>query len=143
MTTESSHNLTSTAAAAYGVDSRTAVVNVERARDLRAKLTAPVMVTSPEKAATIRAILDRCFSVGTDAQNIRVLQVLRAVDEATAMELQRYADVRHAPARVLQLKQQGHVIVGRWVRQASDLGHVHRTMAYTLASEAQAGRVAP
>ncbi len=141
MTTESSHNLNPVAAAAYGADSRTAVVEGERAREVLDMLTAPVLATPPEKAIAIRAILDRNFSVGSDAQNLRVLQILGSVGEVTAMELQRYADVRHAPARILQLKQQGHVISDRWVRQDSDLGFSHRTKAYTLMREAQAAEV--
>lgn len=116
-------------------DSRTAVVEAERRRERLAKLTAPIMPTPAAKAAAITAILRTNGSIATEAQNARVLRILREVGEVTAMELQQLADVRHPPARVLQLKQAGHVIVARWVRQVSNLGHVHRTAAYSLTRE--------
>ncbi len=140
MTTEISHTLTPTASAAYGQDSRTEVVEGERARELLDTLTAPLIETTPERAAQITAILRANGSTATDAQNTRVLKILR-LGPVTAQELRRYADVVHAPARVLQLKELGHQIVGDWVRQVSELGHSHRTKRYTLISEAQAAEV--
>lgn len=116
-------------------DSRTAVVEAERRRERDAINRALLTPTPPEKAAAIAAILRRNGSVGTDQQNARALTILRDVGETTAMELQELADIRHPPARILQLKQQGHTIVGRWVRQVSALGRTHRTMAYSLARE--------
>lgn len=113
-------------------DSRTAVIEGQRRREREAKNRAPLLETSPQKASTIGNILRANESVSTEGQNARVLRILRDVGPTTAMELQQLADIRHAPARVLQLKQAGHEIIGEWVVQVSALGHAHRTMLYRL-----------
>lgn len=116
-------------------DSRTPVIEAARNAERAGKLRAPLVETPADKAAAISSILRRNGSIATEAQNSRVLAVLREVGETTSMSLQELADVRHPPARALQLRQAGHVIVGRWVRQISALGHVHRTMSYCLTRE--------
>lgn len=118
---------------AYSVaDSRTSVVEAQRRRDRAATAGAPFEPTEPWKESAISAIFRAEPSTTTEGQNARVLKILREVGETTAMELQRFADVRHAPARILQLKKAGHTIIDRWVRQVTDLGHSHRTKAYRL-----------
>ena len=123
---------------ARSIDGRTQVVEARRRAERTAALKPPYLATSPEKASALRAILDAAPSVGGDTQNRRVLRALRELGEVTVMELRTHCDVQHAPARVRQLKNDGHSITGRWVRQLSALGHEHRTMAYTLTHEAEA-----
>lgn len=106
-----------------------------RTRGVR-RHTAPITPTPPAKAAAITRILKESASIATGAQNARALRILREVGEVTAMELQQLADLRHPPARILQLKKAGHSIVSRWVVQVSNLGHAHRTAMYVLTREA-------
>lgn len=119
--------------------SRTAVAAAAAAMSRRQRAVPPPLVqTTPARAAELLALLEANPGASAEAQCRR----LRLAREFTAMEAQRFLDIRHPPARVLNLRQNGYSIADRWVRQTSELGHEHRTKAYSvlgLDGQAEAG----
>jgi len=94
----------------------------------RQRATAPLEPTTPSRAAELLALLDTNPGASTEAQCRRLV----LAKEFTVLEAQRFLHIRHPPARVLNLRQDGHSIADRWVRQTSERGHEHRTKLYTL-----------
>lgn len=132
----------SNAVAAYAAgrasDSRARVVEVQRRRDRLAKERPPLEPTSPEKASALSRLLDDLPGVGAETQCARLRRALLEVGEVTCLEAQRWLDIRHPPARVLNLRHEGQDFSTRWVRQHSERGHEHRTVAYRLIDSAEA-----
>jgi hypothetical protein len=91
--------------------------------------------TSPEKIAALRAIHDLFKGTGTATQYKRLLEALRQFG-VTTFEAMRYLDVYHCPARVLQLRKQGHNITTRWQTVITEAGEKHRVGLYVLDSGA-------
>ena len=116
------------------VDSRTEVVEIQRVQERRAKQRAPLLLTSPEKAAVLRALLAADRSTATQRQRDRLVEAMRQTDEVTVLEARRFLDIQHAPARILNLDQAGYTIARRQVRQTTEAGVLHRTVAYSIAA---------
>ncbi|CAM8667071.1 Helix-turn-helix domain containing protein [Comamonadaceae bacterium] len=91
--------------------------------------------TSPEKIAALRAIHDLFKGTGNAAQYQRLLEALRRFG-VTTFEAMRYLDVYHCPARVLQLRKQGHNITTHWQTVITEAGEKHRVGLYVLESGA-------
>ena len=88
--------------------------------------------TSPEKKAALETI--RCEFKGTASrsQAARLLEALSRFS-LTTFEAMRYLDVYHCPARVLQLRKQGHSITTHWKTVVTEAGEKHRVGLYVLA----------
>ena len=114
------------------IDGRTTVVEAVAAAERQAKYTAPLEPTSEAKARHLMAILATDASTGTETQVRRLRTAMRLVGEITCLEAQRYLDIRHPPARVLNMTHSGDTVMRRWVRQMTERGHEHRTMSYSL-----------
>ena len=115
-------------------DSRTRVVLAARGAEIAARSSALLELTSEEKARALLDVLSRHEGVSCEAQTRRLLRALRQVGWISVMEAERYLDIRHPPSRILELDRDGHPTARRWVRQVSERGREHRTMAYTLVS---------
>ena len=89
--------------------------------------------TSPEKKMALEAI--RAQFKGTDgySQSARLLEALGRY-AITTFEAMRYLDVYHCPARILQLRKQGHKIVTHWQTVITEAGVKHRVGLYMLQS---------
>jgi hypothetical protein len=72
----------------------------------------------------------------TDAESQcrRIIEALRAAPRTT-VELCREFDILHPPARILQLRERGHVIVLHWVYVETIPKVFHRVGKYVLMSE--------
>jgi hypothetical protein len=132
MTLESSNNPADAAAAAYGADSRTAVIADERAKELLAKVHATHYNTAPEKAVQLRAIRDAMLGSSGHAQERRLLAALQQ-GPVTTFEAMRLLDVYHAPARVLDLRKRGVNIITTRLRVTTEAGATHVVGQYSLA----------
>jgi len=130
-----------TAEASQVIDSRAAVVEGQRRFERRTKASAPLLPTSPSKAAALMGMLEQDAGVSVETQLQRLLRAFAAAGEVTCLEAQRLLDIRHPPARVLNLRHAGYEIGTRWVVQTTERGHAHRTMAYTLLAAPKAGEV--
>ncbi len=113
-------------------DSRTEVVEQDRAAERKAKASPPFEPTSAEKAATLLNVLDGNSGNSVSGQCSRFVLAAAAAGEVSCMEAQCYLDIRCPPARVLELRKAGYSIADRWIRQTSERGHIHRTKAYFL-----------
>lgn len=87
--------------------------------------------TSPEKKAALEAIRVQFTGEGSTSQAMRLLAALRRFP-VTTFEAMRFLDVHHCPARVLQLRQQGHKIVTHWQTVVTEAGAKHRVGLYAL-----------
>ena len=88
--------------------------------------------TSPEKKAALEAIGDEFKGTATHSQAARLLEALSRFP-VTTFEAMRYLDVYHCPARVLQLRKQGHSITTHWKTVVTEAGEKHRVGLYVLA----------
>lgn len=88
-------------------------------------------VTSPEKRAALEAIRAQSKGTAGAAQAKRLLEALRNFS-ITTFEAMRYLDVYHCPARVLQLRKQGHKIATHWESVVTEAGETHRVGLYVL-----------
>ncbi len=91
--------------------------------------------TSPEKKAALEAIRDQSKGTASAAQAKRLLEALGRF-AVTTFEAMRYLDVYHCPARVLQLRKQGHHITTHWQTVVTEAGEKHRVGLYVLESGA-------
>ena len=87
--------------------------------------------TSPEKKAALEAIRAQSKGTASNAQADRLLEALRRFG-VTTFEAMRYLDVYHCPARILQLRKQGHKIVTHWQTVITESGEKHRVGLYIL-----------
>lgn len=87
--------------------------------------------TSPEKKAALEAIRARSKGTAGAAQASRLLEALNRFS-VTTFEAMRYLDVYHCPARVLQLRKQGHRIATHWETVFTEAGEKHRVGLYVL-----------
>ena len=76
-----------------------------------------------------------------DSWNTNTAQCARALERlrdgpATTYELSRRHDIYYPPARVLQLRKQGHDIATVWERVLTEAGVWHRVGKYCLIKEA-------
>lgn len=91
--------------------------------------------TSPEKKAALEAIRAEFNGSSGHSQSVRLLEALSRF-AVTTFEAMRYLDVYHCPARVLQLRKQGHKIVTHWQTVVTEAGVKHRVGLYALESGA-------
>lgn len=91
--------------------------------------------TSPEKKAALEAIRNEFNGTEGHSQSKRLLEALSRF-AITTFEAMRYLDVYHCPARVLQLRKQGHHIVTHWQTVITEAGVKHRVGLYMLESGA-------
>ena len=88
--------------------------------------------TSPEKKAALEAIRDDFKGIASHSQASRLLEALSRFS-ITTYEAMRYLDVYHCPARILQLRKQGHKIITLWQTVITESGERHRVGLYLLA----------
>jgi hypothetical protein len=91
--------------------------------------------TPPEKRAALEAIRAQSKGTANAAQAKRLLEALGRY-AVTTFEAMRYLDVYHCPARVLQLRKQGHRITTHWQTVVTEAGEKHRVGLYVLESGA-------
>ncbi len=91
--------------------------------------------TSPEKKAALEAIRAEFNGTESRSQAARLLEALSRFS-ITTFEAMRYLDVYHCPARILQLRKQGHKIVTHWQTVFTEAGVKHRVGLYALESGA-------
>lgn len=91
--------------------------------------------TSPEKKAALEAIRVEFKGTAGSSQAARLLEALSRFS-ITTFEAMRYLDVYHCPARILQLRKQGHKIVTHWQTVITEAGERHRVGLYALESGA-------
>jgi hypothetical protein len=99
----------------------------------------PLEPTSQAKAAMLRRLLEAAPGVATETQIARLKRAFTEVGEVTALEALRFLDITRPPSRIHNMREAGCTIVGRWVRQHSERGHEHRTMAYRMLPSAGGG----
>lgn len=90
--------------------------------------------TSPEKKAALEAVRDEFKGTANDSQAARLLVALSRFS-ITTYEAMRYLDVYHCPARILQLRKQGHKIITLWQTVITESGERHRVGLYLLAGK--------
>ena len=87
--------------------------------------------TPPAKKAALEAI--RTEFKGNDAKSqCERLKAALARFAVSSFEAMRYLDVYHCPARVLQLRKQGHKITTHWQTVVTEAGVKHRVGLYVL-----------
>ncbi len=91
--------------------------------------------TSPEKKAALEAIRAEFNGTNNCSQAARLFEALSRFS-ITTFEAMRYLDVYHCPARVLQLRKQGHHITTHWQTVVTEAGEKHRVGLYVLESGA-------
>ena len=119
------------------LDGRSAMVQTVRAAEARIRLRPPFEPTSHEKATRLRQLAQSSRGVGAGIQCSRLLSALRELGEVSRMEAERFLGIGHAPRRILDLEEAGHLIGKRWVRQLSEVGSEHKTVSYSLNYERQ------
>ena len=91
--------------------------------------------TSPEKKAALEAIRAEFSGSSGHSQSARLLAALPRF-AITTFEAMRYLDVYHCPARILQLRKQGHCITTHWQTVITEAGVKHRVGLYVLEGRA-------
>lgn len=86
--------------------------------------------TSPEKKAALEAIRAEFKGTSADTQCARLLEAL-ARFPITTFEAMRYLDVYHCPARILQLRKAGHLILTHRQTVVTEAGVRHCVGLYT------------
>ncbi|HQS39334.1 MULTISPECIES: helix-turn-helix domain-containing protein [unclassified Polaromonas] len=86
--------------------------------------------TSPEKKAALEAIRAEFKGTSADTQCARLLEAL-ARFPITTFEAMRYLDIYHCPARILQLRKEGHRILTHRQTVVTEAGVRHCVGLYT------------
>jgi hypothetical protein len=87
--------------------------------------------TSPEKKAALETIRSNFKGTASRSQAARLLEALSRYPIST-FEAMRYLDVYHCPARILQLRKQGHKINTHRQIVLTEAGVKHRVGLYVL-----------
>ena len=87
--------------------------------------------TSPEKKAALETIRANFKGTSSDIQAARLLEAL-SFHPITSFEAMRYLDIYYCPARVMQLRRQGHKITTHWQTVDTEAGESHRVGLYVL-----------
>jgi len=85
----------------------------------------------PQKEAALIVLRDQCKGPAGASQCLRLLRALERFS-VTTFEAMRFLDVYHVPARVLQLRKDGHDIVTLWQTVETESGETHRVGLYAL-----------
>lgn len=90
--------------------------------------------TSPEKKAALEAI--RAEFKGTDCatQRTRLIEALRGGLAVSTYEARRDLDIYYPPARIKELRDDGHTIKTHWQTVTTEAGDDHRVGLYVLES---------
>lgn len=91
--------------------------------------------TPPEKKAALEAIRDQFNGIDSRSQAARLLEALSRFS-ITTFEAMRYLDVYYCPARIMELRRQGHNIITHWQTVITEAGERHRVGLYVLQSRA-------
>lgn len=91
--------------------------------------------TTPEKEAALKALRDEFRGTDADTQARRALAALRLFP-LTTFELMRGLDVYHAPARIRDLREDGHNIITLRKTVETEAGVKHTVGLYVLVREA-------
>ena len=86
---------------------------------------------APGKEAALKQILEQFTGTDGRQQCARMLAALRLFP-ITTFEASRLLDVYHAPARVLQLRKDGHQIITLRQRVETEAGVPHNVGLYVL-----------
>lgn len=87
--------------------------------------------TSAEKRASLESLRDTKPGNSARTQEARLLEAL-AQWQITTFEASRFLDVYDPRARIMSLRNQGHLITLIWVHVATECGRLHRIGAYSL-----------
>lgn len=91
--------------------------------------------TSPEKEAALKTLRDQFKGTDADTQKHRTLIALRQFP-LTTFDLSRGLDVYYPPARIKELRDDGHKILTLWRSVITEAGIKHRVGLYVLTAEA-------
>lgn len=117
-------------------DGRSQVAAAAAKAERASRVRPPLEPTTPQKASQLRALMDGSRGGSAGAQCARLLLAMRQIGEVSRIEAERFLGIGHAPRRILDLEESGHLIGKRWVRQLAESGSEHRTVAYSLAFDA-------
>lgn len=84
-----------------------------------------------DKQTALRALREEFKGTAAKSQCHRLLEALRRFP-LTTFEAMRELDVYHVPARILQLRRAGHVILTLWQTVITEAGVRHRVGLYVL-----------
>ena len=101
--------------------------------------TEPGLNTPSDKRQYLAKILKATPGTSAAAQCRRLREALSRYSLST-FEAMRYLDCYHAPARVMQLRDEGLAIDTHWVQTVTESGARHRVGLYVLAPAAK-GRI--
>ncbi len=91
--------------------------------------------TSPEKEAALKHLRNQFKGTDTDTQKHRTLLGLRQFP-LTTFDLSRGLDVYYPPARIKELRDDGHKILTLWRHVTTEAAVTHRVGLYVLVQEA-------
>ena len=93
-----------------------------------------IKATSPEKKAALEAI--RAEFKGTDCatQRTRLIEAMRCGLAVSTYEARRDLDIYYPPARIKELRDDGHAIKTLWQTVTTEAGDDHRVGLYILES---------
>lgn len=89
----------------------------------------------PHKLAVLIEVRNMFIGSDGNTQCRRVLEVLQRGYSLSTFEASRYLDVYYSPARILQLRADGHNIITQWVTVYTEAGRPHRVGNYLLVRE--------
>lgn len=92
-------------------------------------------IATPEKEAALKTLRDQFKGTDADTQARRTLEGLRRFP-LTSFELMRGLDVYHAPARIRDLREDGHHIITLRQSVTTEAGVKHSVGLYVLVAEA-------
>lgn len=90
---------------------------------------------TPEKIAIIREIAARHSGISGTAQRACVLEILRAVRNASTYELSRFGGVFDPRPRIFELRAEGYDIKTSRRQIQTESGELHSLGVYTLMAE--------
>lgn len=92
---------------------------------------------APAKFAALLEVRDLIAGNDGKTQCLRVLEFLSRGYMLNTFEASRYLDVYHCPARIKELRDDGHHIITHWVIVETEANKPHRVGNYLLVREVQ------
>ena len=86
----------------------------------------------PDKLAALIEVRELISGNDGKTQCRRVLEFLSRGFMLNTFEASRYLDVYYCPARILELRHDGHVIITHWATVQTEAGKLHRVGNYVL-----------
>ena len=90
---------------------------------------------SPDKMAALLEVRDMFPGTESRAQCNRIYEFMHRGFMLSTFEASRHLDVYHCPARILQLRADGHNIITHRVTVVTEAGKPHRVGNYLLVPE--------